>query len=469
LEVIYKPMRHQAVSLKHSEKNPLVFDTSDAGTGKTFVRIKSFEKRRAKGGGCMMVVGCRSTLETVWKHDFKKFAPHLKVSVAHAHNRAEAFATKADVYVTNHDATKWLAQQKPAFFAKFDELAVDESPAFKHYTSGRSKAMLKIVKYFKYRRAMTATPNTNSILDVWHQVLLLDGGKRLGNMYFPFRNSVCTPTQEIERADGTIQRLRQPIWVDKDGAEEAVFSLIADITIRHKLDDCADIPANYRHTVSYTLPPKQLDAFIEVRDTQLLRIGEEGITALNAGVVAGKLLQVASGAVYSGPDKYHVIDTGRYEMVLDLAQERLHPLVLFMWKHQRDLLVAEAEKRGLKFAVFDSRTSDSERSRIVAAYQKGFYDMVFAHPKTIGHGQTLTAGTSTIWASPTHDLELFVQASSRQRRIGQTKKTETLTVLAEGTTDEWVYENVMNKNQSLSTLLELFASIFPPKKAKVVA
>ena len=449
-----KPFAHQLVSLKHNNKTPIVLDASDAGTGKTFVRIAAFSKRRARGGGCLLVLAPRSTLRSVWVNDFRKFAPHLKVVVADAANRQEAFDATADVYITNHDASKWLAKQKKSFFAKFDEIVMDESTAFKHYTSDRSKSLLKIIKYFKYRAALTATPNTNTIVDVWHQALLLDDGKRLGKLFFPFRQQVATPIQ-AKRKNG--EPMPNAIkWVDKEGAEEAVFNLLEDIVIRHKLDDCADIPENHQYPLMYEMSKAQQRAYDEMRDTQLLKFVGKTLTAINASAVATKLMQVASGAVYSSPGEYHLVDTGRYELVLDLVEQRKHPLVLFQWLHQRDMLVAEADRRGLNFAVFDGNTTDIERERLVREYQEGVFDVLFAHPKTVGHGQTLTRGTSTIWPSPTHDLELFIQASARQRRLGQTEKTETVVILAEGTIDEWAYENVMNKSGKLTTLLSLF-------------
>ena len=447
----YSAMAHQRVSLKHDATTNVVFDASDAGTGKTFVRVVAYaQRRRAKKAGCMLVVGTRSTMRTVWAADIKKFAPNLKVSVAPADKREAAFAAEADVYVTNHDAVNWLAKQKPAFFKRFTDLVIDESDAFKHYTSTRSRNMLKIVKHFQRRACLTATPSSNTIVDIWHQVLLLDGGKRLGNLYFPFRNSVASPVKTGHGQD-------MVRWEDKEGAEEAVFSLLADITVRHKLDDCADIPENHQYPLSYEMSNAQKRAYLEMETTQLLNLGTRGITAVSASAVATKLLQVASGAVYTGLGDYTVVDTSRYEMVMDLVHTRKHPLVLFLWKHQRDLLIAEAEKRGLNYAVFDGETSDHERLSIVRAYQAGVYDCILAHPKTIGHGHTLTAGTSTIWASPTHDLAIAIQASSRQRRIGQTEKTETIVVLAEDTVDEWAYENMLNKSVGQTSLLELFA------------
>lgn len=454
------PMGHQAYSLKHGRTRPRVFDMSDAGTGKTAVRIWAFAERRKKSGGCMLVLGVRSTLRSVWAADVAKFAPHLTTSLCPAEKREAGFAVEADIYITNHDAVKWLAKQPAKFFAKFDDLVVDESPAYKHYNSQRSRAVLKIVKHFEHRALLTATPNSNTIVDVWHQALLLDDGARLGRLFHPFRQSVATPTQVGSKAN-MIQ------WVDKEGAEEAVFGLLADITVRHRLDDCADIPENHQYPLTWDMPLAQKKAYLEVEMTQLLDLGKAGkMTAINAAAVATKLLQVASGAVYTGSDKYHVVDTSRYEMILDLVVSRVHPLVLFQWKHQRDLLVIEAEKRSLKYAVFDGGTSDNDRAAIVTRYQQGIYDVLFAHPKTVGHGQTLTRGTSTIWASPTHDLEMAVQASSRQRRIGQTKKTETIIIVAEGTLDEWAYQNMLNKGARMSNLLDLFASMTPKIAAK---
>jgi SNF2 family DNA or RNA helicase len=460
-----KPLKHQAVSLKHGEKTPIVLDLSDAGTGKTFVRVAKFAKRRRKGGGCLLVIAPRSLLRSVWLNDFKKFAPDMKVSIANAANREKAFAETADVYVTNPDAAKWLAKQKPAFFKKFDEVAVDESTVYKHHTSQRSKAVAKITKHFKFLSLMTATPTTNSITDIWHQVYLLDGGRRLGNSFYKFRESVCVPKQ-VGRDAKMVQ------WTDREGAEEAVFTLLSDIVIRHRFEDCVDIPPNHQYSIEYELTPKQIKTYNELAETQMLWLSNQNkVTAINAAAVAQKLLQIASGAVYDGTGKYEVIDTARYELVLDLVEQRKHSLVIFQWKHQRDLLIREAESRGISFAVLDGESTDRERDEIVQGYQAGVYRTLFGHPKTIAHGYTLTKGTATIWAGPTHDLEHFIQGSKRQHRIGQTQKTETIVVVAAGTVDENAYANMRAKNMRQSNLLDLFtppassvASLTPRKK-----
>jgi hypothetical protein len=744
-ETVTKPFKHQEKSLKHGLGTDVVFDCSDPGTGKTYVRIKAFERRRKHKSKCALVLAPKSLLRSVWFNDFKKFAPSLTVAVSTAGKHEVVFAQDADVYVTNIDAVKWLAKQNKAFFDRFDELIIDECfpsgtlvdtpggprniesltigdtvntsagplpitntfvsqsnllvrldlengktiyctenhpiatnlgwrnagdcydllavqlnvhqytqsgaallqpsvfeksllgehasggfsdtnsesvegaqrkdsleqghplqnrdeskakfgahnlgtqtddiggqrenepprangsrdvaenmaaaasdqhqtaegqripiqlqtrlcehkteensrdrrefayiaetlrceerfisgvtrvvrvsrieqrdrvnvynlqvdgphdysvegtlvhncTAYKHHTSQRSKAALKISKFFKYRSCMTGTPNSNTICDVWHQVMLLDGGKRLGSSFYGFRNSVCTPKQIGFNANA-VQ------WTDKDGAEEAVFGLLSDIVIRHKFEDCVDIPENHQYNVPYFLSPTHRKSYDEMQETALLQLygplekrvaarmrGKPPtpiatVSAIHAGVMAQKLCQIASGAVYESPDKYHLIDPSRYEMILDLIEERKHSLTFFLWKHQRDLLLSEADRRGITYALIDGSTKENERNDIVARYQRGAYQTIFAHPKSAAHGLTLTKGTATIWASPTYDLEIFKQGSKRQHRMGQTQKTETIIVTADDTIEQSVFDKMLVKDARMTNLLDLFSTL----------
>jgi len=308
-----KAMKHQAVSLKHADRTPIRYDTSDPGTGKTFVRLVHYAARRRRKGGkakCMLVIAPKSLLKSAWADDARKFCPDMRVSVARADNRDEAFKADADIYVTNVDAAVWLAKQKKAFFERFDELVVDEITAYKHHTSQRSRAMAKVSKHFEYRSGLTGTPNGRSITDVWHQVYLLDGGQRLGPSFYAFRNSVCIP-QQVGRNANAIN------WQDKPGAEEAVFGLLSDIVIRHKFEDCVDIPPNHQYTVDWELTKKQRDAYERMsRDQIYLSVVSavkqrlSGVPAdaiaINAAAVANKLLQISSGALYTTDDKFSV-------------------------------------------------------------------------------------------------------------------------------------------------------------------
>ena len=444
-----KLMKHQLKSRAFLKTRRRVLDFSDAGTGKTPVHITDFADRRKKRNGkCMLVLAPKSLLKSAWGNDIRKFAPELTYSIAWAENRDEAFKANADVYITNIDAAVWLAQQKASFFKKFDSLVIDESTAIKHRTSGRSKAVKKIVKYFEWRRALSGTPMSNGICDIWHQAYIVDDGARLGKAFFAFQKATCVP----EDNGGFLK------WVDKDGIEPVVGALLEDITIRNKFEDCVDIPPNHQFSVSFALTESHRELYEELREQKTVANNGRSVTAINGAVLYSKLLQCASGAAYADPlneaSSYTLLDTGRYELVNDLVEAREHSIVFFSWAHQRDELIKSAKARKLKFEMIDGTvTRKGERERITEAYQRGEYQVLYANAQTIGHGLTLTKGTRTIFASPTPNLEHFLQAYKRIYRITQKQKTETIMVIAEGTIDEYVWEQCQKKNVKQSDLL----------------
>lgn len=450
--MIPKQFAHQKVSVSFCTANSRAFDLSDPGTGKTRVHIDSFVARRKAGKSrCALVLCPKSLMRSAWQDDFKKFAPAVITTVCPAEKREIRFQDKADVYITNIDAAVWLAKQSAVFFARFTDLIIDESSAFKHHTSARSKATNKIKKFFKFRYLLSGTPNTNSVTELWNQMFILDDGKRLSTSFFKFRQQVCVPKQVGPSAN-------MVEWRDREGAALTVSKLIADIVIRHKFEECIDIPENHLYSVPYELTTKQLRTYKQMKDEAVAEVARGGgfISAINGAAVTTKLLQIASGAAYSGDTPGTIfVDNGRYELVADLVQQREHSIVFFNWQHQRDGLFAEMDARGLNVAVLDGSTPDRKRKELVDDYQNGMYDVLLAHPASAAHGLTLTRATTTIWASPTYNLEHFLQGNRRAYRAGQKRKTETIVVLAPGTIEEKVYAALQAKNVRQSDLLEL--------------
>ncbi len=423
---------------------------SDAGTGKTPVHITDSASRRRKGGGKILVLCPKSLIKSAWGNDYGTFAPDIDVSLAYAENRAQAFGADADVYVTNFEGALWLAEQPKKFFKDFEILIIDESSAVKHRTSKRSKAVAKIRKHFDVVRLLSGTPSTNGVTDLWHQMFILDGGKLLGESFYQFRSACCIPIQKGNNSNAIE-------WVDKPGIELVVAALIEKKVIRHKFEDCVDIPPNHQYAVTYELPPKHRKIYDDLEADAVVQIKNKTVSAINGAVLYGKLLQCASGATYASEDDYALIDTQRYELVADLIEARKHSVVFFSWKHQRDELLKIAEKNKWPYALIDGTvTKKGAREQIVADYQAGKYKVLFAHPQSAGHGLTLTKGTATIFPSPTHNLEHFLQAYKRIYRISQTEKTETIMVVAKNTIDEKVWKSCQAKNVKQVSLLDYF-------------
>lgn len=441
-------MKHQKFSVLFLRDQNRVFDTSDPGTGKTAVHIRDFADRRRNGEGCALIFCPKSIMKCAWGDDFKTFEPTMKVAFAYSDNREEAFDEDADAYVTNIDAVRWVSQQKDKFFDRFTCLIIDESTSVKHQTSKRSAAMRKIKKHFEVRRLLTGTPTSNGICDIHHQMLLVDDGVKLGESFFAFRSATCAPVQK-----GPGRNMIE--WVDKPNIEATVAALIQDHVIRHRFEDCVDIPPNHRYAVEFELGAHHRKIYDRLERDSLLTLNKSNVTALNGAVLYGKLLQCASGAIYTDDKEYESLDTDRNELIIDLVDARKHSIVFFNWKHQRDQLIQEIERNKWSYAVIDGDANKKgEREDIVRAYQAGRYKVLLAQAQSAAHGLTLTKGTTTIFASPTPNLEHFLQAYKRIYRIGQTEKTETIMVIAKKTIDTVVWASCQRKDVKQSSLLD---------------
>jgi SNF2 family DNA or RNA helicase len=428
---------HQEATLAKLRGKPSFYDMSEPGTAKTRVALQEFWERRQQGDGPALVLAPKSILKSAWGNDANRWIPGATHSIAYASNREKAFKVKADIYITNWDALTWLAKNQN-YIRGFSTLIGDESTAVKNPQTDRTKALFSIAPLFPYRRLMSGTVFSNCITELWAQMLALDAGERLGTSFYRFRSAVCEPKQ-IGPQPNHLE------WNTKPGAEAAVFDLIGDISIRHELEKCQDMPGQIVRLMEVDLPAKVQKYYDEMEAHGLLELADGDIMAPAAAAVRSKLLQISAGAVYDGDKVARINDDGRAELVMDLIEERKICLVAFNWKHQRDQLVTAATKRGFKFAVIDGETPGADRAKIVSAYQAGSLRVVFAHPQSAGHGLTMTKGTTTIWASPTDSAELWEQFNRRQYRAGQTERCEVLKICANDTVEEVVYANCESK------------------------
>ena len=404
-----KPFEHQSATTAHILKNPRCLITSDPGTGKTRSVLDAITKR----GSRTLVLAPLSILEASWADDIEKFTPQLTYAVAYAKNREKAFSGDEDIVITNHDAVKWLLKNQTKL-KRFDTLVIDEFTAYKNQSSQRSKAIKKLVDRFEYRIAMSGTPNSNTILDIWHPTLLVDDGERLGHRFYSFRAAVCTA-----RFNGFANE-----WVDKDNAEEIVASLISDINIRYQLEECLTMPEQTVSTLQVQLPPKIMKQYVSLAEDNVLYTGTATINAVHAGAKVKKLLQLCTGAIYDEHGAVQSVHPERYELVMQLVSERKHSLVAFNWKHEKNHLTAMADAMGIRYGVIDGDTPAHHRKDVVDRMQAGQLQVVFCHPQSAGHGLTMTKATAVIWASPTYNAEHYQQFNRRIYRAGQTQRTE---------------------------------------------
>lgn len=448
------PMEHQKQMAFHWANQPKQFDQSDPGTGKTIGTLLGYALTTQKQPGRMLVLAPLSILKSSWGDDIDKLGSTLTWDIAHGSpkKRTNAFISGANIVIMNHDGVKWLAKNLDLLDG-FTHLCVDESTAFKNKDSQRSKAMAQLAGMFNYVRIMTGTPNPNTVLDLWHQVYLLDKGRRLGKFYH-FRNACCDPIQT-----GSSPEMRQ--WVDREGAIDYVSDKIKDITIRFKRDDCLDLPERQFSTMLLDCPKFIRDSYDELNRHSVLETENGIISGVHASARVRKLLQLLSGAVYDADGNPVQIHTERYDLVMQLIEERQQCLVGFNWRHELTALKAAADKAGFTYGVINGDTPANKRAEIVELFQAGRLRVIFAHPQSAGHGLTMTAASTTIWCSPTYNSEHYDQFNARIYRNGQTKKTEFIRIAYRETKEVDVYEKLDNKLTHMKDLLSLLSDLSP--------
>ena len=439
------PYAHQKTTTDFITNTKTCLITSDPGTGKTRAVLDA----HAILGGKTLVLAPLSILEAAWGEDIYKFQPEIKYGVAYAKNRKQVFEdNENEMVITNFEAVNFL-QKNTQYCEQFDTIVIDEFTAFKNREAKRSKNLKKIISYFTNRIAMSGTPNSNTILDIWHPALLIDDGKRLGTRFYAFRHQVCTP-----KFNGFANE-----WIDKPGIEEAVADKLSDISIRFALSDCIDLPDNIVRTVNTKLTPNIQKQYKTLADESVLYTKSGTVNAVNAAARVKKLLQLVTGAVYDEDGVVQFVHQERYDIVMTLVNQRAHSLVAFNWKHERDALVELANKEGITYDVIDGTVPAERRKDIVARYQAGQIKVLFCHPQSASHGLTLTRASTVIWCSPTYNAEHYQQFNQRIYRAGQTQKTETILIQARGTWEPEVYKKLNTKLGRMENLLHILKEI----------
>jgi len=445
--------KHQKETIALRKRSSIILDLSEPGTGKTLAHCQDFRDHRSRKGGAGLIVCPLSLVGAVWPVDMNKLDRGIDVSCAYAHNRAQAFLPGHDLYVTNYEGLRYLQDNWVQMKKKLglDWFLIDEGTAMKNPTAQRTKNAMRVAKDLEYKAILSGTLGSKSILDYWAPMKILDNGKRLGAIFSAYRNATCIPVQV-----GPSRNMVQ--WVPRDGGYDAVAALLADISIRHELEKCFDMPGEIVHNLVVTLPKKLMKLYDQMAKDQAIALKGKTITAINGGVAANKLLQIAAGSLYDNERLAEILDTSRAELVADLCEERDHTIIAFTWHHQRDMLIAALEKRGRKVAYIDGTVPVLKRNKIVEDFQAGMYDDILLHPQAAAHGLTLTRATTTIWASPTYNYEHFDQLNRRAYRKGQERRCEVIVITAENTLDMHAYDVCLHKGEGMMRMFDAIAN-----------
>ncbi|AJA50075.1 putative protein p41 [Clostridium pasteurianum DSM 525 = ATCC 6013] len=439
------PHSYQEYAANHILNNPAAGLFLDMGLGKTVTTLTAIDDLLFLGEvNKILVIAPLRVAEDTWSTEIDKW-DHLNLKISKVlgsvKERTIALNIDADIYITNRENVDWLVERCFKNWT-FDMVVIDELSSFKSSKAKRFRALRKVRPYFKRIVGLTGTPAPNSLIDLWSQLYLLDGGKRLGKTISSYKEQYFTP--------GNRNQFVVYNWNLKEGAEEAIHNKISDICISMKAEDYLNMPERIDNEININLSDRIINKYKQLEKDLVLELGEDDITAANAAVLTNKLLQMSNGAIYSENHDVVEIHEEKLKALLDIieAANGKPVLVFYSFKHDFDRIKSFLKSKKVS-------ATGLEDSKDIKKWNEGKIPVLLVHPAGAGHGLNLQYGGNIIvWFGLAWSLELYQQANARLYRQGQKENVIIHHLISKGTVDEDVMRALGSKEINQNTLLE---------------
>ncbi|MCI6574726.1 MAG: DEAD/DEAH box helicase [Arcanobacterium sp.] len=439
----YKPHSYQTFATNfittHNEAAILL----GMGLGKSVITLTAiwqllldeFKARR------VLVIAPLRVANSTWAQELAKWdhldGLTLTVATGPKAKRIQALTEEAMITVINRENVPWLVNHYGKAWP-FDMVVIDELSSFKSHTAQRFKALVKTRPMINRIVGLTGTPASNGLMDLWAQFRLLDGGNRLGFYISHYRSRYFTPDKRNGAQVYSYKLL--------PGAQEQIYEAIADMTVSMKTSDHLQLPELTSTRIQVELDENERQVYERLRDEMVVELGDEIIDAASAAALSGKLLQLASGAIYNPAKETVEVHERKLDALEDLVEAANgNPLLVAYW-FQHDL-----ERITRRFPQARQLKTDAD----IQAWNRGDIPLALIHPASAGHGLNLQAGGSLlVWFSLTWSLELYQQTNARLYRQGQEKPVTITHLVTTGSIDENVLAALEAKNTTQAALID---------------
>ncbi len=444
----YEPYEYQKYATHFIEEKPVAAIFLDCGMGKTSITLTAIDHLLFDNFDVhrVLVIAPIRVGKFSWPDEIRKW-DHLSdltfaIAIGTPEQRMAALDAGADITIINRENVQWLVR-RIGYSWPFDMVVIDELSSFKNHQAKRFRALLSVRSKIKRIVGLTGTPAANGLMDLWAEFRLLDEGARLGRFIGRFRLKYFEP----ERMNGPIIYTYRPL----PGAEDAIYDAISDITISMEAKDHIPMPELIETEYPVYMGADEQEQYKDLAEKFFLDLPKADITAANAGVLCGKLSQMANGAIYDETGEYYHIHDEKLNALEDIVEAANgKPLLIAYWfRSDRERIEERLKERGLKYERL-------EKDDAIRKWNEGKVPIALIHPASAGHGLNLQSGGSTIvWFGLTWSLELYQQTVARLWRQGQTDKTVVVMhIVTKETVDETILDALRAKDMTQKRLIE---------------
>lgn len=429
----------------------------DCGLGKTLITLAALYDLNPNSH--VLIIAPKNVTKSTWLNEIKKWNIPI---------RTESFLMKENgkertlkemlelyktvptapptVYFINRDRVSHLVKHMPLINKKpvwyFPTVIIDEAQSFKSNTSERFKALKRVRPAIKRLIELTGTPTPKGLIDLWAEIYLLDMGQRLGPTITAYRQRYFHPTAVIKG---------HPVgWEPNPGVETEIYDRISDIVISIKNPNL-QLPETTYHDAIVYMSNEEKDAYKQLLKTKVLDLDSgEQIIARSAGVLSAKLLQMASGTLYTDEEhNFAAIHSRKLDMLEYIIENTGSPVLVAYWFQCDKKRITDRIPQAVVFNGTPDMLHNWNQKKI---------PVMLIHPASDGTGLNLQDGGHTlVWYTLSWSLEHYIQTNARIARQGQKEPVIIHRLITDGTIDEKCLCNLLNNDMSEQALLDAIA------------
>jgi len=434
--------------------NPKCALWAGVGLGKTVTTLTALQTLLLrKHSKKILIIAPLRVAKFVWPVEINNWAhlTNLRHIVLHGSKkrRLEMLGSHYEIHIINKEMVTWLVDEMSSRNEwPYDTVVIDEATCVKSSKAKRYKSLRMVYSLTKRMIQLSATPAPNGLLDLWAPMHLIDQGKRLERTMTAYKNKYF------------ISDYMGFNFTPKEGAPEHIYKQVADKCLSLNSKDYLELPKCNHNTINIEMDKKMAEKYYELEREFVLELEEGLITASQAAVLSGKLLQFCGGAVYipeacknvmslnfiGDTTNWVEVSLQKIEALKDLVAEMAgQPLIVaYNYKHELVRLTREfPHGRCLNSQKDQDEWSDKKIS------------LLFVHPQSCGHGLNLQyGGSNLVWFGTTWNLELYDQLIGRIDRQGQTDPVFIHHLILNNTIEERVMMRLKDKSITQEQLLE---------------
>ena len=452
------PYKHQLTALEKSWNKETYAYFMEMGTGKTKVLIDNVAILYDKGKiNAALIVAPKGVVKTWYEQELPTHLPnHIQnVTILWQPNFTKKYQENLDslfelgeglhILIMNVEA---LSTDKGVkFVSKFLNahktlMAIDESTTIKNQAAKRTKNIISLGKYAKYRRIMTGSPITKNPLDLFSQCEFLDPWLLNFDSFYAFRNRYAKMKNMYLR-DRTIQ------VVDVFQNLGELSEKVKGFSYRVLKEDCLDLPPKNFIKRYVTLTADQKRIYEQMKKEAMAFLNGKVTTTMTVLTQLMRLHQITCGHFTADDGSTQAVESNRLNELMSILEETDGKAII--WANYQ-LSVGEIVQRIVKeygkdsYVHYYGLTSQEDRQDNIRKFQNDpKCRFLIGTPQTGGYGITLTQANTVIYYSNGYDLEKRLQSEDRAHRIGQKKNVTYIDLIAEDTVDEKIVKALRDK------------------------